>query len=138
MPAQRKLSDKQHKEIIRLYAECGNYSEVARRFGVSVPTIKRHVDGDKETLKIVNSKKQENTLDMLAFMEGQSERIKSIFRNMLEALDNPEKLAKTNPRDIATAFGIIWDKTMQTAPKADDEYLQKAREILGDINGVIK
>lgn len=138
MPAQRKLTDKQHKEMIRRYAETGNYSQVAREFGVSVTTIKRHVDGDSETLKIVNQKKEENTLDMLAYMEGQKPKIQQLLANILEAMNDPAKLARTNPRDLATAYGIIYDKITATAPKTNEEYLQKARDILGNIHGVIE
>ena len=53
-----KLTDKQHKKIIARYAECQNLSQVAREFNVSVSTIKRHLDGDKETVKRVNQKKR--------------------------------------------------------------------------------
>ena len=138
MPAQRKLTDKQHKEMIRRYAETGNYSQVAREFGVSVTTVKRHVDGDSETLKIVNDKKEQNTLDMLAYMEGQKPKIQKLLANILEAMDDPAKLARTNPSDLATAYGIIYDKITASAPKTNEEYLQKARDILGNIHGVIE
>lgn len=138
MPARHKLTDKQHKQIIRRYAECNNLSTVAREFGVSINTVKRHVKADAKTAEIVRRKKEENTLDMLQYMEGQKGKIQTLLTNILEAMNDPDKLAKTNPRDLATAYGIIWDKVMSGAPKANDEYLQKAREILGGVNGVIK
>ena len=138
MPAQRKLTDKQHKEMIRRYAETGNLSQVAREYGVSVTTVKRHVDGDSETLSIVNRKKEENTLDMLQYMEGQKPKIQKLLANILEAMNDPAKLARTNPRDLATAYGIIYDKITASAPKTNEEYLQKARDILGNIHGVIE
>ena len=138
MPAQRKLTDRQHKEMIMCFAETGNYSQVAREYGVSVTTVKRHVDGDSETLKIVNDKKEQNTLDMIQFMEGQKPKIQELLKNIVEAMNDPVKLARTNPRDLATAYGIIYDKITASAPKTNDEYLQKARDILGNIHGVIE
>lgn len=138
MAAQRKLSDKQHKDMIRRYAETGNLSQVAREYGVSVTTVKRHIDGDKHTLSIVNQKKEQNTLDMLAYMEGQKPKIQSLLANIVEALNDPEKLKRANVRDLATAYGIIYDKITASAPKTNDELLNKAREVLGGVHGVIE
>ena len=138
MPAQRKLSDKQHKDMIRRYAETGNYSQVAREYGVSVTTVKRHVDGDTETLSIVNHKKEQNTLDMLQYMDCQKPKIQSLLANIIEALNDPVKLQRANVRDLATAYGIIYDKITASAPKTNEELLNKAREILGGVHGVIE
>lgn len=138
MPQRSKLSDRQHKQVIKRYAETNNLSQVAREFGVSVTTIKRHVTQDAETLKIVNRKKEENTLDMLKYMDSQKGAAQKLLTNIIIALDNPDKLAKTNPRDLATAYGIIFDKFTQIGPKSSDELLQRAKEILGGIDGVIK
>lgn len=139
MSAQRtKLTDKQHKQILARYAECNNLSMVAREFGVSITTIKRHIAKDPQALEMVNRKKEENTLDMIKYMEGQKGAIQNLLSNIIIAMDDPEKLKRTNPRDLATAYGIIWDKITQSNPKANDEMLQRAREILGGINGVIR
>ena len=89
-------------------------------------------------LKIVNDKKEQNTLDMIQFMEGQKPKIQELLKNIVEAMNDPVKLARTNPRDLATAYGIIYDKITASAPKTNDEYLQKARDILGNIHGVIE
>lgn len=136
--SKQKLTDKQHKQIIRRYAECNSYSQVAREFNVSVTTIKRHVDGDKDTLKIVSQKKQQNTLDMFAYLDGQKGKIQTLLTNIIAAMDDPEKLARANIRDLATAYGIIIDKATQTTPKETEELLQRARDVLGGINGAIK
>lgn len=138
MPARRKITDRVHKKIIARYAECQNYSQVASEFHVSETTIRRHVKGDSETAKKVAQKKEQNTLDMLQYMDTQKESIQKLLTNIVNALDDPEKLKRANVRDLATAYGIIYDKIMQSVPKDNDELLQKARDILGDINGVIK
>ena len=105
-----KLTDKQHKKIIALYAECQNYSQVARKFGVSVNTIKRHVNGDPKAAKIVNEKKEQNTQDILAYMESQKNLVCQIIGLGLEALAKPDKFTDASPSQITTALGTIIDK----------------------------
>ena len=138
MPAQRKLTDRQKKQMIVDRAEGMTFESIANKYGVSTTTAQRVIKGDPETAKKVQEKKDENTLDMLQYMEGQKPKIQKLLANILEAMDDPAKLARTNPRDLATAYGIIYDKITASAPKTNEEYLQKARDILGNIHGVIE
>lgn len=138
MPAQRKLTDRQKKQMIVDRAEGMTFPRIAEKYGVSTTTAQRVVKGDPETVKMVQEKKEQNTLDMLQFMEEQKPKIQQLLKHIVEALDDPAKLARTNPRDLATAYGIIYDKITASAPKTNDEYLQKARDILGNIHGVIE
>ena len=137
MAAQRKLTDRQKKQMIVDHAEGMAFREIGRKYGVSDTTVRRVCKSDPETSRIVAEKKEQNTLDMLAYMEGQKPKIQKLLANILEAMDDPAKLARTNPRDLATAYGIIYDKITASAPKTNEEYLQKARDILGNIHGVI-
>lgn len=138
MAAQRKLTDRQRKQMIVDHAEGMAFREIGRKYGVSDTTVRRVCKSDPETSRIVAEKKEQNTLDMLAYMEGQKPKIQKLLANILEAMDDPAKLARTNPRDLATAYGIIYDKITASAPKTNEEYLQKARDILGNIHGVIE
>lgn len=138
MAAQRKLTDRQKKQMIVDHAEGMAFREIGRKYGVSDTTVRRVCKSDPETSRIVAEKKEQNTLDMLAYMEGQKPKIQKLLANILEAMDDPAKLARTNPRDLATAYGIIYDKITASAPKTNEEYLQKARDILGNIHGVIE
>ena len=45
---------------------------------------------------------------------------------------------KTRAVTVSYDDGIIYDKITASAPKTNDEYLQKARDILGNIHGVIE
>ena len=138
MAAQRKLTDRQKKQMIVDRAEGMTFQSIADKYGVSTTTAQRVIKGDPETAKKVQEKKDENTLDMLQYMEGQKPKIQQLLANIVEALNDPTKLARANVRDLATAYGIIYDKITASAPKTNEEYLQKARDILGNIHGVIE
>lgn len=133
-----KLSDRQHKAMIARYAETNNLSLVAREFGVSITTVKRHVVADDETLEIVNRKKEENTQDILSFMESRKGKIFDILDKILEGLNDDDKIKRTGLQALATAYGIVIDKVTQNAPQTDSAQLQRAKEILGEVDGVIK
>lgn len=124
-----KLTDRQHKKIIARYAETQNYSLVAREFGVSVSTIKRHCQADKTTLKKVNQKKEQNTLDMLEFMDSRKGKAQDLVDRILITLNDPEKLQTASVRDLATALGIIVDKFTQATPQEN----AKANTLLEEI-----
>ena len=133
-----KLTDKQKKKIIARYVETTNYRQVAREFGISDTSVRRIIAKEPNVTEKVAQKKEENTLDMFKYMEGQKGKVQELLSNIVVAMNDPEKLARANVRDLATAYGIIFDKITQSGPKASDELLQRAREILGGIDGVIK
>ena len=71
-----KTFDRQAEEkIIADYAELGSYRAVARKHRISDGTVKRICERDPETTQNIAQKKNENTADILAFMDGKKEAV---------------------------------------------------------------
>lgn len=114
-----RLTDKQKKKIIADYTENGSYRATARMNGVSDDTVRRVVLSDDEILQKAAQKKEENTLDMLAYMDSRKEQAQGVIDDYLAALANPEKIASAKLSEIATALGIVVDKFTKTAAGAN-------------------
>lgn len=133
-----KLSDRQHKQMIARYAECGSYRQVAKEFGVSANTVKNHCNADENIARICAQKKEQNTLDMIEFLDSRKSKAQDFLDLAFEYLQDTKKLDKAGLQSIATAMGIVVDKFIQNAPQTDSAQLQKAKDILGGIDGVIE
>lgn len=117
------LTDRQKKKMIADYAELGSYRAVARKHKVSDGTVKRICERDLETTQKIAQKKNENTADILAFMDGKKETVCDIISLYLEYLQDPQKLDKASVQSIATSLGIIIDKFTRDAEKQADTSL---------------
>ena len=104
------LNDKQKKRIIADYATLGNYSAVARKHKVSRNTVKSIVTADTETAKKCQQKKEENTADILQYMEDQKETVNDIILLYLEEMKKPERISKASVQSLAVSLGIVIDK----------------------------
>lgn len=129
------LTDRQKKKIIADYATLGTYVAVARKHKVSVNAVKRAVCGSPETAKKCKQKKDENTADILQFMEDQKDDVCDIISLYLKALQDPERLKRASVQSIATSLGIIIDKFASTSK--NDQAVKKLDEVLDKIGGVI-
>lgn len=106
-----RLTDKQKKKIIADYVQLGSYNAVAKANGVSATTVKNIVlSQNVEFVGKCEQKKEENTADILAYMESQKRTICEIIGRGLTALNDPEKLATATPAQITTALGTLIDK----------------------------
>ena len=133
-----RLTDKQKKKIIAEYVSGQSMRALARKYNIAPSTIKRVIDRDPKTKQEATDKKRQNTKEMLEYFTEQKGKAQQLLSSIIEALSDPDKLARANVRDLATAYGIIADKFLQTAPRESDELLQKAKEILGAYDGAIK
>ncbi len=113
----KRLTDKDKKKIIADYMENQNYSETARINNVGVNTVKRLVlsQDNEEMARKSREKKEENTKDILEYMDNIAEKQKKIIDLSLEVLEqklsNPDLF--TNIRDVAIVYGTIFDKSLK-------------------------
>lgn len=105
-----RLTDKQKKKIVADYLESGSYRATGRKNGVADGTVKRIVLDCGDIEQKVARKKEENTADIMAYMERQRGVVCEIIGKGLEALNSPEKLAEATPTQITTAIGTLIDK----------------------------
>lgn len=114
-----RLTDEQKKKIIADYVESGSYRATAKRFGVSAMTVRSVCTGNTETVRKCTQKKEQNTADMLAYMESRKEQAQKAVDAYLEALADPEKIKAAKLSEIATAMGIVVDKFTKNASAAE-------------------
>lgn len=105
-----RLTDKKKKKIVADYLESGSYRATAKKNGVSDNTVKRIVLDCGDFEQKVAQKKEENTADILAYMESQKGIVCEILEKGLAALNSSEKLAEASPSQITTALGTLIDK----------------------------
>lgn len=105
-----RLTDWKKKKILADYAELGSYNATAKANGVSCDSVKRVVLSCEDFAKKLEQKKEENTADILAYMERKRGIVCKILDKGLDALNSPEKLAEASPAQITTALGTLIDK----------------------------
>ena len=125
-----RLTDKQKKKIVADYLELGSYRAAGRQNGVSDGTVKRIVEECGDIEQKVAQKKNENTADILAYMESKRGIVCEIIEKGLMALNSEEKLADATPAQITTALGTLIDKwaavTGGPADKVKEDDLSKS------------
>ena len=105
-----RLTDKKKKKIVADYLETQSINATAKKNGVSWGTVRSVLDGMGEIEEKLEQKKEQNTVDILAYMERQKGIVCEILEKGLAALNSPEKLAEASPTQITTALGTLIDK----------------------------
>ena len=125
-----RLTDKQKKKIVADYLELGSYRATAKKNNVADGTVKRIVLECGDFERKIAQKKEENTADILAYMESKRGVVCEIIEKGLAALNDPEKLADASPAQITTALGTLIDKwatvTGGPADKVREDGLSKS------------
>ena len=115
-----RLTDKQKKKIIADYLETQSINATAKKNNVSWGTVRSVLDGMGDIEEKLEQKKDDNTADILAYMESQKGIVCEILGKGLEALNDPEKLAEATPAQITTAMGTLIDKWTMISSSPDD------------------
>lgn len=110
-----KLTDKQKKKIIADYVENQNYAKTGRINGVDTETVRRVVKADQEFATKSEKKKEENTQDILRYMDSIAEKQKKIIDLSLDVIEEmlTKRDKRLNVKDIATVYGVIFDKALK-------------------------
>ena len=117
------LTDREKKKIIADYVELESYNAVAKKHNVSATTVKNTVLKNNESVKKCEQKKEQNTADILEFMDKKKDDVCSIISLYLSELQNSDKLQRASIQSIATSLGIVIDKFTKDAHKQSDTSL---------------
>lgn len=115
-----RLTDKQKKKIIADYIQLESYNAAAKINGVSPNTVKNLVTGNADIAQKCELKKEQNTAEILDYMERQSDDVCKVLGLYLGELKNPEKIKSAGLREIATTMAILIDKYTADYGKAAD------------------
>lgn len=130
-----RLTDKTRKRIIADYVAYGNYSEVARKYGVARNTVKAIVAKDGKAAEKCQQKKEQNTADILFYMEQQKDTVCALLDKFLAAMADDDKIQRAGVQQLAVSLGIIVDK--YTATAQNEQALQKLDALMDKVGGVI-
>ena len=100
-----------------------SYNAVAKKHNVSATTVKNTVLKNNESVKKCEQKKEQNTADILEFMDKKKGDVCSIISLYLSELQNSDKLQRASIQSIATSLGIVIDKFTKDAQKQSDTSL---------------
>lgn len=105
-----RMTDRKKKKIVADYLEAQSINATAKKNNVSWGTVKKVLEEMGEIEEKLEQKKDENTADILAYMESKRAIVCEILGKGLEALNSPEKLKEATPAQITTAMGTLIDK----------------------------
>ena len=116
-----RLTDRQKKKILADYLETQSVNAAAKKNKVSWDAANKVLKEAGEVEKKLEQKKDQNTADILAYMESQRDIVCQIIGKGLAVLNDPEKLAEATPSQITTALGTLIDKWAQVQGMGTDE-----------------
>lgn len=125
-----RLTDRQKKKILADYVQTNNYCATAKLNGVSANTVKKIVQTNADIAEKLIRKKEENTADVLTYMESQRDMVCQIIGKGLAVLNDPAKLAEATPSQITTAIGTLIDKWALLQEKTVNDDSKKVRVII--------
>lgn len=141
--ARTKLTDKQKKKIVADYIESQNYTQTGIKNKVDTETVRRIVKADKDFARKSEEKKEKDTKDILEYMDDIKEKQKRIIDLSLQALE--DKLESpdmfTNVKDIATVYGVIFDKALKykeiQIKSKESEETEKKNGVIDELIGAL-
>lgn len=113
----KRLMDADKKRIIADRVSGSSLRELAVKYGVSSTTIHNVVNRNPDIEQMLSQKKEENTQDVLAYLESQTGSLKRlgdyILDERLDPFKNKDELKKVPIRELVTSYGIMVDKMLK-------------------------
>lgn len=104
-----RLTDRQKKKIVADYLETESYNATAKKNGVCGQTVRRVIEESQGIAENLKRKKEENTADILAYMDSRRKQVCDIIEVGLAVLPEKIQTAKT-ASEVTTAIGTLIDK----------------------------
>lgn len=104
-----RLTDKQKKKIVADYLETQSVNATAKKNNISWKTTKLIIEQDEELNRKLEQKKEQNTADILAYMESKRDEVCGIIDIGLSVLPDKIRDART-ASEVTTALGTLIDK----------------------------
>lgn len=122
-----RLTDRQKKKIVADYLELGSYRAAGRKNKVSDGTVKRVVMESSDIEQKIAQKKDENTADILEYMDKKRGDVRNLIDLYLAEMAKPEKIGKSSVQSLAVSLGIVIDKFTGTAAELEKLKAEIAR-----------
>lgn len=121
MAQKSKFTDRQKKNIVKMYVECQNYSAVAKKYGCSETTVRRIVGKNPDVLEKVEEEKERNMQTVTEHMQKQTEKVCVLLDLLIARMADEDKLDAATVVQLATTFGILVDKYTKNDVKSDED-----------------
>ena len=104
-----RMTDRQRKKIVADYLDTQSINAAAKRNGVSWDSARKAIEEAGDIKTLLQQKKDQNTADILAYMEGKRREVCEIIDTGLQVLPQKIQDART-ASDVTTALGTLIDK----------------------------
>ena len=129
-----RLTKKKKMKIVADYLETQSINSAAKKNGVSWASVKKVLEESGEIEKKLEQKKEQNTADILAYMDTKKDVVCAIIGDYLEALRDKEKIEKATTVQLSTTLGTLIDKfTMVSKEVGQNNELDPLSKSLEDM-----
>ena len=105
----QRIKDEIKKAIIADRACGDSIREISKKYNVSTASVQRIIKESTELTQLVTQKKEQNTADILAYMESKRQEVCGIIDIGLSVLPDKIRDART-ASEVTTALGTLIDK----------------------------
>ena len=117
----KRLTDKQKKKIVADYVQLQSYTKTAKLNDVAESTVRKVVKDNPKCADLCALKKEQNTQDMLSYLDSKKEEAQNLLGLYLQAMADPDKIAEATLPQLSTAFGTIVDKFAMLGDQSDTD-----------------